>query len=917
MGRGVNLITISLSSLHIVGIRGFYLCMVYNKEVMGLLTGNEVREKFLSFFESKGHNRVASSSLVPHNDPTLLFTNAGMNQFKDIFLGFEQPKFKRATTSQKCVRAGGKHNDLDTVGRTARHHTFFEMLGNFSFGDYFKRDAIKYAWEFLTEELKLPKEQLYVTIYFDDEEAFQLWQEETDVPVERIIRLGEKDNFWQMGDTGPCGPCSEIMIDRGEKHTCDAPECFIGKCDCDRYLEIWNLVFMQYNRDDSGVMSPLPKPSIDTGMGLERITSVLQGADSNYETDLMVPLIKAVENLAGQAYQQGEPGFPFRVIADHVRACTFLITDGVLPSNEGRGYVLRRILRRAVRFGKVLEINRPFMHEIVPVVVELMGGAYPELQEKQEYVQEVIKLEEERFHLTLNEGVKLLEEMIANLKVQGKQVLSGADAFTLYDTYGFPIDLTEDMAEENQITVDKAGFEEAMAEQRRRARGARHAGGTSEAQELYAQLGQKLGPTQFVGYQHNQATANVQALIADGIQVELAEEGDEVEIVLNETPFYGESGGQEGDSGTLTNDRVIVEIVGTRKAFNNVIVHSGRVKSGSIQAGDLINAQIDTQRRQATKRNHTATHLLHKALKQVLGEHVNQAGSLVNPERLRFDFNHLHPVTEAELVQVEELVNNQIMRALALDIAEMSIDEAKQKGATALFGEKYGDVVRVVEIGDYSMELCGGTHVSNSGNIGLFKIISESGIGAGLRRIEAVTGTGALAYWKEQNQMLQQVAATLKVAPAEVLRKSEALMEQLKTTEREVATLQGQLAKYEAHDILEQVTEIHGVKVLAAKVSAADMDALRNMGDMLRDKLGSGVVVLGSTADDKVNFVAMVTKDVVAKGAHAGNLVKEVAKVAGGGGGGRPDMAQAGGKDPNKLIEALDQVTRVVSAQLQ
>lgn len=882
-----------------------------------MLTGNEVREKFLRFFESKGHTRVASSSLVPHNDPTLLFANAGMNQFKDIFLGFEQPKFKRATTSQKCVRAGGKHNDLDTVGRTARHHTFFEMLGNFSFGDYFKRDAIKYAWEFLTEEIGLPKEQLYVTVYLDDDEAFELWQEVTGIPADRILRLGEKDNFWQMGDTGPCGPCSEIMIDRGEKYTCDAPECFIGKCDCDRYLEIWNLVFMQYNRDEAGVMSPLPKPSIDTGMGLERVTSVLQGVDSNYDTDLVVPLLKAVETVSGRTYKKGEAGFPFRVIADHVRACTFLISDGILPSNEGRGYVLRRILRRAVRFGKVLEINGPFMYELVPTVVELMGEAYPELREKQEYVQEVIKQEEQRFHLTLNEGVKLLEEMIANLKAKGESILSGADAFTLYDTYGFPIDLTEDMAEENQIKVDKAGFEEAMAEQRRRARGARHAGGTTETQELFAKLGQKLGPTQFVGYAHDQATANVQALIAQGTQVELAEEGDEVEIVLNETPFYGESGGQVGDTGLLTNESVTVEIYGTRKAFNNLTVHLGRVQSGSIQVGDLVRAQIDADRRQAIKRNHTATHLLHKALKRVLGEHVNQAGSLVNSDRLRFDFNHLHPVTEEELAQIEELVNAQIMRSMALDIAEMSIDEAKQKGATALFGEKYGDEVRVVEIGDYSMELCGGTHVANSGNIGLFKIVSESGIGAGLRRIEAVTGPGALAYWKEQTQLLQQVANTLKVAPAEVLRKGEALMEQLKATEREVAALQGKLAKYEAQDILDQVVEVQDIQVLAAKVSAADMDALRNMGDMLRDKLGSGVVVLGSAADDKVNFVAMVTKDVVAKGAHAGNIIKEVAKVAGGGGGGRPDMAQAGGKDPNKLSEALDQVIKVVSAQLQ
>lgn len=882
-----------------------------------MLTGNEIREKFLRYFESKGHTRVASSSLVPHNDPTLLFTNAGMNQFKDIFLGFEQSKFNRATTAQKCVRAGGKHNDLDTVGRTARHHTFFEMLGNFSFGDYFKRDAIAYAWEFLTEELKLPKEKLYITIYLDDDDAFQLWQEVAGVPADRIIRLGEKDNFWQMGDTGPCGPCSEIMIDRGEKYTCNAPECFIGKCDCDRYLEIWNLVFMQYNRDESGAMTPLPKPSIDTGMGLERVTAVLQEVDSNYDTDLIVPLIKAVEGLAGKTYHQDEKGFPFRVIADHIRACTFLISDGVLPSNEGRGYVLRRILRRAVRFGKVLEINRPFMYEIVPTVVEQMGGAYPELKEKYAYVQEVIKQEEQRFHLTLNEGVKLLEEMIGRLKAAGETVLSGTDAFTLYDTYGFPLDLTEDMAEENQITVDKEGFAAAMAEQRQRAKGARNVGGTTEIQELYAELGKKLGPTQFIGYDHDQAIANVQALVVDGTQVERVEEGEEVEIVLNETPFYGESGGQVGDEGTISNDGVVVEVTGTRKAFNNLIVHLGRVKSGTLEVGQLVNALLQRERRLATRRNHTATHLLHKALKQVLGDHVNQAGSMVTPERLRFDFNHLHPVTDEELAKVEALVNEQIMLATPVEVAEMSIDAAKQKGATALFGEKYGDVVRVVEIGDYSMELCGGTHVANSGNIGLFKILSESGIGAGLRRIEAVTGPGALHQWAEQTQLLQKVAATIKAAPGEILRKSEALLEQLKATEREVALLQSKLAKFEANNILDQVVDIQGVKVLAAKVTAADMDALRNMGDMLRDKLGSGIVVLGSVAEEKVNFVAMVTKDVVAKGAHAGNIVKEVAKVAGGGGGGRPDMAQAGGKDPAKLEEALAQVNKVVTGQLQ
>lgn len=882
-----------------------------------MLTGNQIREKFLSYFERQGHARIASSSLVPHNDPTLLFTNAGMNQFKDVFLGLEQRPYRRATTAQKCVRAGGKHNDLDTVGRTARHHTFFEMLGNFSFGDYFKRDAIRFAWEFLTEELGLPKERLYATIYLDDEEAFQLWQEIAGLPPEKIIRLGEKDNFWAMGDTGPCGPCSEILIDRGEEFRCDAPECFIGKCDCDRWLEIWNLVFMQYNRDADGTMTPLPRPSIDTGMGLERITSVIQNVSSNYETDLLLPYIKAVEEMCGQPYQRDERGFPFRVIADHARSCTFLVGDGVLPSNEGRGYVLRRILRRAVRFGKILGINRPFLYELVAVVAREMGDAYPEVREKADYIARVIKLEEERFHVTLNEGMALVEQMIAEIKAAGGREISGQQAFLLYDTYGFPLDLTEDAAAEHGLTVDKEGFARAMAAQRERARAARGEGAyLTRVQELWAELGNKMGATPFLGYQHLEATANVVALIVEEQQVETVASGQEVQIVLNETPFYAESGGQVGDRGWITAPDLKVRVTDTRKSVNGLIVHIGEVEEGVIWEGMLVEARVDRESRLATARNHSATHLLHKALKQVLGDHVNQAGSLVAPDRLRFDFNHLQAVTAGELRRIEDEVNAQILAALPISIEECSLAEARERGATALFGEKYGDVVRMVAMGDYSLELCGGTHLTNTAQIGLFKIVSESGIGAGLRRIEAVTGTGVLALVRQQEEELEQLATVLKTQPAELVRRAEQVQAQIKELEKEVEQLKQQLAVREVADLLNQVSKVRDVKVLAARVAVPDAESLRNLGDLLKDKLGSGVVVLAATSQERVNFVAMVTRDLLGRGLHAGNIIREVAKAAGGGGGGRPDMAQAGGKDPARTDAALQLVYSLVEQQL-
>ncbi len=881
------------------------------------MTGNEIREKFLKYFESKGHTIVASSSLVPHDDPTLLFTNAGMNQFKDVFLGLDKRPYTRATTAQKCVRAGGKHNDLETVGRTARHHTFFEMLGNFSFGDYFKKEAIQYAWEFLTGVLGLPEERLYPTIFEDDDEAFRLWQEIAGVPAEKIVRLGEKDNFWAMGDTGPCGPCSEIIYDRGEEFRCKEPACFIGKCDCDRWLEIWNLVFMQFNRDEKGTMTPLPKPSIDTGMGLERIASVIQNVPSNYDTDLLKDIITAVEKMCGKNYAGDEKGFPFRVIADHSRACAFLIADGVLPGNEGRGYVLRRILRRAVRFGKALGINRPFLHELVPVVAALMGQAYPEIVEKQDYIKQVIRIEEERFHETLHDGMKMVEDMISRVKAAGGNQISGQDAFLLYDTFGFPLDLTEDIAEENGLAVDKAGFEKAMQEQRERARAARQDASMLAGQEIYAEIGQKMGTTEFVGYDYTEARVNVVALIVNNEVVLEAGEGQKVEVILDRTPFYAESGGQVGDTGYITKISTRVRVTDTKKTFNGLSVHLGQVEKGTISFGDAVDSTVDVDRRKHIARNHSTTHLLHKALKEVLGEHVNQAGSLVEPERLRFDFTHFQPVKPDELKKIEARVNEMILANLEIDTTIGTFEEAKKSGAMALFGEKYGDEVRIVKMGDYSKELCGGTHLRTTAEAGMFKILAEGGIGAGLRRIEAVTGDGVMRYIAEREALLEEVSATLKTTPGELARRAEGIVRDLREKEKELEILQAKLARYEAAGILDRVREIKGVKALAARVSAPDMDALRNMGDMLREKLGSGVVILGAVNEGKVNFVGMATKDLLDRGIHAGNIIREVARVAGGGGGGRPDMAQAGGKDPAKIAEALDKAYEIIESQVK
>ena len=882
-----------------------------------MLTGKQIRQMFIKYFEDKGHTHVASSSLVPYNDPTLLFTNAGMNQFKDVFLGLEKRDYTRATTSQKCVRAGGKHNDLDTVGRTARHHTFFEMLGNFSFGDYFKRDAIKNAWGFLTEELKLPIDKLYITIYKDDDEAHDLWRELSPVPEERIIRLGEKDNFWQMGETGPCGPCSEIHIDRGAEFACNHPDgCALGVCDCDRWLEIWNLVFMQYNRDENGVMTPLPRPSIDTGMGLERITSVMQNVSSNYDTDLIYPLIEKVEEISGKTYDRGQAGFPFRVIADHARSCTFLICDGVLPSNEGRGYVLRRILRRAVRFGKTLGIEGAFLYKFSAKVVELMGEDYPELAEKLSFIEKVIKTEEERFQMTLSDGIRIVNDNIARLKAEGKTEIDGPTAFTFYDTYGFPIDLTQDMAEESGMTVDEKGFEEAMKAQRELSKKSKK---DITAWDLAFTVKEQLGDldkTEFIGYEQLSTETVLAGMIADGQKIEEAEEGQEVYVVLPVTPFYAMSGGQAGDHGVISGATGKIVVDNTEKMPDGKYVHHG-VVSGTVVAGETVTAQVDEAVRQATARNHTATHLLHKALQEVLGDHVHQAGSSVDAQRLRFDFSHMSAVTAEELAKVEAKVNEVILQAIPVNIFETGIEEAKKLGFTALFGEKYGDVVRCVQAGDYSMELCGGTHVVNISQIGLFKVVSEGAVAAGVRRVEAVTGMGAYQYALQKEQLLAELGRTLKTPEKDLISRVEQLGAQNKELEKEIAQLHAAASKNQVDGLLDNVKEVNGVKLLACEVEAADMNSLRDMSDMFRDKLGSGVVVLGAKSESGVNLIVAATKDLTKQGIHAGNIIKEIAKVTGGGGGGRPDMAQAGGKDYTKLAEALAMAETLVAGQLK
>jgi alanyl-tRNA synthetase len=864
-------------------------------------SSNELRRAFLDYFVSKGHEEVASSSLVPVNDPTLLFTNAGMVQFKDVFLGGESREIPRAATAQRCVRAGGKHNDLENVGYTARHHTFFEMLGNFSFGDYFKREAIQFAWEFVTGVLGLPPERLWCTVFTDDDEAASIWLDEIGIDKHRFTRLGESENFWSMGDTGPCGPCSEIFYDHGPDVQGGPPGS--ADADGDRFVEIWNLVFMQFDRNAAGELKPLPKPSVDTGMGLERLAAVMQGVHSNYDIDLFRELIQSA---AVATDTQDLESKSLRVIADHIRACSFLIADGVLPSNEGRGYVLRRIIRRAIRHGYKLGAQDPFFHKLVASVERAMGEAYPVLAKKRTHVERVLLQEEERFAETLTQGMRHLEDAITGLPAGSE--IPGETVFRLYDTYGFPEDLTADIARERFLRVDRRGFEDAMSAQRERARKASR---FDVARDGGPSLEQK---TEFLGYDTLAAESDVIALFdADGAAVESLEAGASGSVVLAATPFYAESGGQVGDTGTLSADGARFEVDDTQK-LGNAHGHIGRVVAGKLSVGMTLRAEVDAERRAATVLNHSATHLLHAALRTVLGDHVQQKGSLVAPDRLRFDFAHYEAVTADELDRIESLVNAEIRANSAAETRVLSYDDAIAAGALAFFGDKYGDKVRVLGIGDFSTELCGGTHVSRAGDIGLFKIVSESGIAAGVRRIEAVTGQGALAYVKDNERTLGAAAGLLRGSRDELPARLSQLVERNRQLERELEALKTKLASGSSRDLLADVRTVAGVKLLVARIDGADSKALRTSADQLKDKLGSGVVVLGGVEDDKVRLVAGVTKDLTER-FRAGDIIKPIASKVGGSGGGRPDFAQAGGTLPDQLDAALGLVEATLSEQ--
>lgn len=868
-------------------------------------TGDAIRESFIKFFEGKGHTRVPSSALIPKDDPTLLFTNAGMVQFKNAFLGLENRGYTRAVSCQKCARAGGKHNDLENVGVTARHHTFFEMLGNFSFGDYFKEEAISWAWEYLIDVVKLPKDKLWVTIFENDDEAYKIWHEKMNVPAERIIRMGEKSNFWMMGETGPCGPCSEILYDQGEGTGCGRPECDIY-CDCDRHLEIWNNVFTQYDRDETGKLTPLAKPSIDTGMGLERLTAVIQGVKSNYDTDLFAPIIRFVEKAAGKIYgKNADHDISIRVISDHSRAVTFLIGDGIMPSNEGRGYVLRRILRRAARHGKMLGINKPFLNEAAMVVIDMMKYTYPDLADKASYITKVILNEEQRFMETLDAGLRVLQEETAGLKEAGKSVLPGSLIFKLYDTFGFPTDLTADIVKKDGMTLDMDGFEAQMELQRERARGAWKGSGEEAVAECYLKVSSSGIQSEFCGYEGlTRDKGKVTAILVDGKPVDIAREGQQAEIVLDATPFYGESGGQTGDTGYLEGADFNFIVEDTKKPVENFIVHKGSVKSGEIKIGATANLVVDLERRRAIAANHSGTHILQAALKAVLGDHVKQSGSLVNAEHLRFDFTHFSKISDEEIQRIETIANDMIRKNLLVQTEVCSLEDALKTGATAVFDEKYGATVRIVKMGDMSMELCGGTHVERTGDIGLIKIIHESAIAAGVRRIEAVTGREAVLHIQKAEEELKQTAGLFKAGHLEVYDRAEKLLKNVRELEKEIEGLKGKLAAKDSGDLMGRVRDIAGVKVLAEEVNISDAKTLRDFGDKLRDKMASGIILLGSRTGDKAMLLCMVTKDLSGK-YHAGNIIKELAPIVGGKGGGRPDMAQAGGTEPENLPQVF------------
>ncbi|HDR7620489.1 TPA: alanine--tRNA ligase [Bacillus mycoides] len=877
---------------------------------MKQLTGAQIRQMFLDFFQEKGHAVEPSASLVPHEDPSLLWINSGVATLKKYFDGRVIPQNPRITNAQKSIRT----NDIENVGKTARHHTFFEMLGNFSIGDYFKEEAITWAWEFLTSDkwIGFDKELLSVTIHPEDEEAFTIWNEKMGIPKERIIRLEE--NFWDIGE-GPSGPNTEIFYDRGESYGNDFsdPELYPGG-ENERYLEVWNLVFSQFNHNPDGSYTPLPKKNIDTGMGLERMTSIVQDVPTNFDTDLFMPMIGATESISGEKYRNGdlEKDMAFKVIADHIRTVTFAVGDGALPSNEGRGYVLRRLLRRAVRYSKKLNINRPFMFELVPVVGEVMKDFYPEVLEKKDFIAKVVKNEEERFHETLHDGESILAEVIAKAKEEKTTVISGVDAFRLYDTYGFPIELTEEYAEEAGMTVDQAGFENEMEKQRERARAARQDVDSMQVQG--GVLGEVKVASEFVGYGTVATESNVVALVKNGEYTDSLQAGEEGQLMLDVTPFYAESGGQIADRGYLLADGVKVVVKDVQKAPNGQNLHKVVVEEGTLTKEAAVKALIDTKNRSSVVKNHTATHLLHQALKDILGTHVNQAGSLVTSERLRFDFSHFGQVQADELEKIERIVNEKIWESIDVAISQKAIEEAKEMGAMALFGEKYGDVVRVVQVGDYSLELCGGCHVDNTASIGIFKIVAESGIGAGTRRIEAVTGKSAYELMNDQVGLLKEAAGKMKTNPKDILTRVDGLFTEVKQLQKENESLAAKLSNIEAGNLTDSVMTVDGVNVLAAKVNVADMNNLRTMMDDLKNKLESAVVVLASVNDDKVNILAGVTKDLISQGYHAGKLVKEVASRCGGGGGGRPDMAQAGGKNPAQVEEALAFVQEYVKS---
>ena len=885
------------------------------------MNGNKIRQQFLDYFASRRHEVVESSALVPHEDPTLLFTNAGMVQFKKLFTGEEQRHYRRAVTCQRCVRAGGKHNDLENVGYTARHHTFFEMLGNFSFGDYFKEEAIKLAWDFLTKELKLSPANLWVSVFKDDDEAYRIWEQIEDLPPGRIVRLGEKDNFWAMGDTGPCGPCSEIHIDQGAAIPCSNPDCGV-ECDCDRFLEIWNLVFMQFERSADGKLTPLPKPSIDTGMGLERIAAVVQGKHNNYDSDLFQPIIGSTAELAGVKYGvDARNDTALRVIADHARTTTFLVADGVLPSNEGRGYVLRRIMRRAIRYGRTLGLTEPFLGSVSAVVADLMTPAYPHLEASRELLLKVVRHEEERFLETLDHGLTMLEQEVARLRAAGptrgeeaeQGRLSGDFIFKLYDTYGFPVDIAKDVAQEEGLGVDEAGFSAAMARQREQSRRSWKGGGLDELGPGFKELLEQGGRTLFVGYESRRHHATLTALLdGEGNLLDQAAAGERIALVCAETPFYAEAGGQSGDQGEITGLHGRARVEKTTKLGDQLVVHQAEVTEGEIRRGEEVLLAVSEGRRRRIAANHTATHLLHAALRRVLGEHVKQAGSQVEPERLRFDFTHFSPLTLEEIREVERLVNEEIRANTRLQTAQLKRDEALQSGAAALFGEKYGETVRVVTVGDFSKELCGGTHVGATGEIGLFRILSESGIAASTRRIEGVCGEAALRRCQARDDELAELAARLKTSPAELAGRIDKLLARQKELERKLVQLASQSAGFDLEKLLEGAVMVAGVPVLACRVPADSAKTLREFGDKLRDKMGPGTIaVLAAEAEGKAALLAVVGKELLGR-FKAGEIIKAVAALVGGSGGGRPDMAQAGGSRPEQIDQALAAVPEII-----